>query len=91
MSNSIFEDDKFQNFMDKHGDQLKGMAKNINPATLADEKQLRQTLKMLANIAKVPADDKKIDQIVNVLKKQKFDPNDPNSVNKMLGSLKKKK
>jgi len=88
---NILEDDKFRNFLNKHGEQIKGLAKKVNPETLSDEKQLKQTLKMLATMANVPADDKKLDDIVKLLKKQKFDPKDPNSISKMLDNIKPKK
>lgn len=90
MSN-IFEDEKLNKFLSKHGDQLKGMAKNIGPETLKNEQELKRTLKMLANMANLPADDKKINQVVKMLQQQKFDPKDPNSMNKVISNIKKNK
>lgn len=88
VSKNIFEDDKFKKFLDQHGEQIKGMAKNVTPDVLTDEKQLKQTLKMIADMANIPADEKKFDKIVNVLKQEKFDPKNPDSVNKMLKNIK---
>ncbi|OEH86911.1 hypothetical protein BHU72_01225 [Desulfuribacillus stibiiarsenatis] len=91
MSNNIFEDEKFQQFVGKHGDQLKNLAKTISPETLTDEKQLKGTLKMLAKMANVKTDDDKLDQLVKTLKKHNFNPKDPSSLNSILDSVKQKK
>ncbi|OEF98200.1 stage VI sporulation protein F [Desulfuribacillus alkaliarsenatis] len=89
--NNIFEDEKFKNFFNQHSNQLKGLAKKITPESLNNEKQLKETLKTLAQIANIKADDTKLDNIVDMLKNQKLNPKDPDSINKVLSDIKNKK
>lgn len=63
---------------------VKKLASTVKPSTLQDEAQLRQLIKQVAAMAKVPVSEATITDIVSAVKKSGMNPNNMESLMKMM-------
>lgn len=68
--------------------QIKKVASSVNASTLQNEAQLRQLIKQVAQMAKVPVTESTVNDIVSTIKKSGMNANNLES---LMGLLMKKK
>ncbi|CAM2802862.1 stage VI sporulation protein F [Paenibacillus sediminis] len=64
--------------------QIKKIASNVKPSTMQSETQLRQLIKQVSEMAKVPVSEETIKDIINAVKKSGMDPSSMESLMKMM-------
>ncbi|WP_374016961.1 stage VI sporulation protein F [Paenibacillus thiaminolyticus] len=64
--------------------QIKKLAGSVKPSTLQSEAQLRQLIKQVASVAKLPVTESTINDIVSAVKKSGMNPNNMEALMKMM-------
>ncbi|BFH69319.1 MAG: stage VI sporulation protein F [Paenibacillus dendritiformis] len=64
--------------------QIKKLAGAVKPSTLQSEAQLRQLIKQVAAVAKLPVTESTINDIVSAVKKSGMNPNNMEALMKMM-------
>ncbi|MBG9793620.1 hypothetical protein ABD76_14440 [Paenibacillus dendritiformis] len=64
--------------------QIKKLAGSVKPSTLQSEAQLRQLIKQVAAVAKLPVTEATINDIVSAVKKSGMNPNNMEALMKMM-------
>ncbi|WP_248925411.1 stage VI sporulation protein F [Paenibacillus hamazuiensis] len=60
------------------------IASGVKPSTLQSDSQLRQLIKQVSNMAKVPVSEATINEIIQAIKASKMNPNNIESLMKMM-------
>ncbi|CAH8771474.1 stage VI sporulation protein F [Paenibacillus dendritiformis] len=89
MSNNKFPKDALNKINRKAGkniteNQIKRLAGSVKPSTLQSEAQLRQLIKQVASVAKLPVTESTINDIVSAVKKSGMNPNNMEALMKMM-------
>lgn len=89
MSNNKFPKDALNKINRKAGkniteNQIKRLAGSVKPSTLQSEAQLRQLIKQVASVAKLPVTESTMNDIVSAVKKSGMNPNNMEALMKMM-------
>ncbi|MFD3273418.1 stage VI sporulation protein F [Paenibacillus dendritiformis] len=89
MSNNKFPKEALNKINRKAGkniteNQIKKLAGSVKPSTLQSEAQLRQLIKQVASVAKLPVTESTINDIVSAVKKSGMNPNNMEALMKMM-------
>ncbi|GAC41874.1 stage VI sporulation protein F [Paenibacillus popilliae] len=89
MSNNKFPKEALNKINKKAGkniteNQIKKLAGSVKPSTLQSETQLRQLIKQVATVAKLPVTEATINDIVSAVKKSGMNPNNMEALMKMM-------
>lgn len=89
MSNNKFPKEALNKINKKGGkniteNQIKKLAGSVKPSTLQSETQLRQLIKQVATVAKLPVTEATINDIVSAVKKSGMNPNNMEALMKMM-------
>ncbi|WGU95461.1 stage VI sporulation protein F [Paenibacillus dendritiformis] len=89
MSNNKFPKEALNKINRKAGkniteNQIKRLAGSVKPSTLQSEAQLRQLIKQVASVAKLPVTESTINDIVSAVKKSGMNPNNMEALMKMM-------
>ena len=60
------------------------LASGVKPSTVQSEKQLRQLIKQVSNMVKVPVSESTINEIVSAVQKSGMNPNNMEALMKMM-------
>ncbi|MDF2720901.1 MAG: hypothetical protein K0Q59_576 [Paenibacillus sp.] len=60
------------------------LASGVKPSTVQSEKQLRQLIKQVSNMVKVPVSESTVNEIVSAVQKSGVNPNNMESLMKMM-------
>lgn len=63
---------------------VKKLASTVKPSTLQNEAQLRQLIKSVSAMAKVPVSEETVTEIVNAVKKSGMNPNNMEALMKLM-------
>jgi hypothetical protein len=63
---------------------IQKLASGVKPSTIRNEKQLRQLIKQVAGMVKVPVSEATINEIVSAVQKSGMNPNNLESLMKMM-------
>eukprot|EP01113_Clastostelium_recurvatum_P045700 TRINITY_DN7891_c0_g1_i2.p2 TRINITY_DN7891_c0_g1~~TRINITY_DN7891_c0_g1_i2.p2 ORF type:complete len:100 (-),score=3.40 TRINITY_DN7891_c0_g1_i2:310-609(-) len=66
---------------------VKKLASTVKPSTMQNEAQLRQLIKQVSAMAKVPVSEDTVQDIVSAVKKSGLNPNSMESLMKMMKSI----
>ncbi|BFH13297.1 stage VI sporulation protein F [Paenibacillus melissococcoides] len=89
MSNNKFPKEALNKINKKAGkniteNQIKKLAGSVKPSTLQSEAQLRQLIKQVASVAKLPVTESTMNDIVSAVKKSGMNPNNMEALMKMM-------
>lgn len=60
------------------------LASGVKPSTVQSEKQLRQLIKQVSNMVKVPVSESTVNEIINAVQKSGMNPNNMEALMKMM-------
>lgn len=60
------------------------LASGVKPSTIQNEKQLRQLIKQVSSMVKVPVSESTVNEIVNAVQKSGMNPNNMEQLMKMM-------
>lgn len=64
--------------------QIKKLASTVKPSTMQNDAQLRQLIKQVASMAKLPVSESTINDIINTVQKSGVSPNNLEALMKMM-------